>query len=70
VIDILDYTSVNKNKTVRLLTGVDRNGAGLVVARSGAWYNSSTAISSITLTETNGNNWTTDTTFALYGIKG
>jgi hypothetical protein len=68
VIDILDYASVNKNKTVRSLTGSDLNGSGFVKLMSGAWANSSTAVSSITITtdSTFGSN----SSFALYGIKG
>ena len=68
IIDILDYQSTTKNKTVRLTTGFDQNGSGLILFRGGAWYNSGTAISSLKLT--GGNNWTTDSRFALYGIKG
>lgn len=68
VIDILDYASVNKNKTVRSLTGTDLNGSGSIKLMSGAWANSSTAVSSITITtdSTFGSN----SSFALYGIKG
>lgn len=68
IIDILDYTSTNKNKTIRILSGVDRNGSGYVTASSGLWYKTPEAITSISLI-LSGLNWTTDTTFALYGIK-
>lgn len=68
VIDILDYTSTNKNKTSRHLTGNDRNGAGVLVFTSGLWMNSSTAISSVTLYGIN--NYQVGSQFALYGIKG
>jgi len=66
VIDILDYASVNKNKTIRALAGVDFNGSGRIGLSSGVWLNSSTAISSITLTASN---FTTYSSFALYGIR-
>jgi len=69
VFDILDYVSANKNKTVRYLGGYDGNGNGEIYLGSGAWYNSSTAVSSITLTEGSGN-FTQYSSFALYGIKG
>lgn len=69
VIDILDYTSTNKNKTLRMLGGYDANGSGSIYEVSGAWYNSSTAISSITLTP-DSNNFAQYSSFALYGIKG
>lgn len=68
VIDILDYQSTVKNKTTRMLTGNDRNGAGLVVYSSGLWMNSSTAVSSITIFALN--NYSAGSHFALYGIKG
>lgn len=71
VIDILDYTSTNKNKTVRTLSGWDANGSGQLRFVSGLWMNSSTAISSLTITIRNGsNNLAAGSTFALYGIKG
>lgn len=68
VIDILDYADTNKNKTVRSLSGTDNNGGGEVILGSGLYMQTS-AISSITL-EANGQNWTTTSQFALYGIKG
>lgn len=69
VIDILDYASTNKNKTIRSLNGLDRNGSGYVYMHSGAWYNSSTAISSISLSLDAGS-FAQYSHFALYGIKG
>ena len=69
VIDLLDYTSANKNKTLRTVNGRDENGSGVVFMQSGAWLNSSTAISSIVITG-NGGNFATGSSFALYGIKG
>lgn len=69
IIDIRDYTSTSKNKTLRLLGGYDANGSGSIYQVSGDWYNSSTAISSITLTP-DSNNFAQYSSFALYGIKG
>jgi hypothetical protein len=68
VIDILDYANTNKYKTLRVLSGVDVNGSGGFVQLSSGLWQSSTAITSITLT--NSTNYTTATQFALYGIKG
>jgi len=73
IIDILDYASTNKNKTVRNLDGIDFNGAvqgeyGIIELSSGSWMNSSTAISSIKL-YAGSPNFIQYTTFALYGIK-
>ena len=69
VMDVLDYASVNKNKTVRSLGGYDANGSGSIYLISGAWYNSSTAINTIVLTP-DANNFAQYSSFALYGIKG
>jgi hypothetical protein len=68
VIDILDYASTVKNKTVRSLMGWDANGSGYVFLYSGSWMNSSTATSSLTFTP-DGGSLATGSTFALYGIK-
>jgi hypothetical protein len=67
VIDILDYANTSKNKTNRVLSGFDTNGAGRVSLASGLWLNTS-AITSITLASFNGS-WVQNSTFALYGIK-
>ena len=70
VMDILDYASTTKNKTVRILAGSDTNGGTAEIALwSGLWMNSSTAISSVQLYG-NGVNFTQYTSVALYGIKG
>jgi hypothetical protein len=69
VLDILDYTNTNKNTTFRSLGGFDGNGGGEVDFNSIVWLNTS-AISSITLTEVFGTNFTANSQFALYGIKG
>lgn len=68
LIDILDYASTSKNKTVRCLQGLDTNGAGHIGIYSGAWLNTS-AVTSITITNSGPQNFTNSTTFALYGIK-
>jgi len=68
ILDIIDYADTSKYKTARGFSGSDRNGAGNIFLISGLWLSTS-AISTITLTA-DGTNWTTSTTFALYGIKG
>jgi hypothetical protein len=71
VIDILDYASTSKYKTLRALTGVDTNGNGGMVLGSMLWKNTA-AISSLTFSNTDGTyfgNFTTGSSFALYGIK-
>ena len=69
VLDILDYTSTNKNKTMRALCGFDSNGGGSLGLMSGLWRNSSTAITSLELTPASGL-FSQYSSFALYGIKG
>jgi len=66
IIDIHDYVSTTKNKTVRILTGCDFNGSGIVMMSSGAWLNTS-AVTSITLRCDTA--FDSNSTFAL-GIKG
>lgn len=71
VIDILDYRSTNKNKTVRMLSGWDNNGAsnnGNIALQSGLWFKTPEAITSIKLTMNNGS-FAQYSHFALYGIK-
>lgn len=73
IIDIHDYASTTKNKVIRTFTGDDRNGSGNVHIQSGLWRNT-TAINSITLYARNITSTTvyfsSNTSFALYGIKG
>lgn len=71
VVDILDYKNTNKYKTMRALTGYDKNTAtsGEVGLWSGLWQNTA-AISSITIFSNNGATFDTNSSFALYGIKG
>lgn len=68
VLDILDYANTNKTKVIRSLDGNDTNGGGNVGLYSGM-YNSTNAITSVTLAPQSGN-WNEYTSFALYGIKG
>jgi hypothetical protein len=69
VTDILDYTSVTKNKTARTITGYDLNGGGLMVFYSGGYFINNTAISSIQIFPQTGT-FSQYSQFALYGIKG
>jgi hypothetical protein len=69
IVDILDYASTNKNKTLRDLGGYDFNGTGNIYFSGGLWINTN-AITSITITTSQGGNWSQYSQFALYGIKG
>ena len=67
VIDVLDYQNTNKYKTLRNLGGDDRNGAGSLYFGSGLWRSTS-AVTSVKLFSTG--TFATNSSFALYGIKG
>ena len=72
IIDIQDYASTTKNKTVRIFSGADANIADnsfRIWLGSGAWLNTS-AVNSITLRPASSESFTTTTSVALYGIKG
>lgn len=69
VIDILDYTSTTKNKTVRSLGGVDNNGSGEIDLDSNLYFATPAAITTIDITPNIGTNWVQYSSFALYGIK-
>ena len=74
ILDILDYASTTKYKTVRSLSGGDANGGAsgyypTVALRSGLWM-STAAVTSITFnTSFGGSSFAANTTFALYGIR-
>ena len=70
VIDVLDYGSTSKNKTFRIIGGGDSNGAGGVHLQSGVWRNNTNAITSLTFTPSDSENFQPNSQFALYGIKG
>ena len=70
IIDILDYTSTNKNKTVRISHGTDFNGSGDTEFNSGLFKATPAAITSIKLFPHATNTWLQHTQFALYGIMG
>ena len=69
VIDILDFSSANKNTTFRIFSGDTITNQ--VALRSGL-YISTSAITSLELfgSTVGGRNWNTGTRFSLYGIKG
>jgi hypothetical protein len=69
VTDILDYSNVNKYKTVRTLSGGDDNSIGYVEIRSGLWMNTA-GITKIVLTPSAAINFGVNSRFSLYGIRG
>lgn len=71
IVDILDYTSTSKYKTVRSLNGTDGNIADTswrINLGSGLWMSTS-AITRIDFAKWN-TGFAAGTTFALYGIRG
>lgn len=70
VVDILDYRSTSKYKTVRSLTGTESNNTytGYMKFMSSLWQSTS-AITSISLFY-DSQNFRQYSSFALYGIKG
>jgi hypothetical protein len=69
ICDIFDYTNTNKHKTTRSLTGGDNNGNGETYVFGSNWRNTN-AITDIELRVISGSNFMTNSSFALYGIKG
>jgi hypothetical protein len=71
IVDILDFANTNKNKTVRSYRGEDYNGSGEFRIASGAWLSTS-AITSVTIgfLDNGGSQFATNSSIALYGIKG
>lgn len=74
ILDLLDYASTNKTKVYRALGGADVNGTvggvgGRVSLASGLW-NSTSAITSLTLAPVNSSTFSQHSKFALYGIRG
>jgi len=70
IIDIIDYTSTTKYTTVRAIGGANANTASTsfeIDLTSILWENTA-AVTSLSLVC--GNNFTTTSTFSLYGIKG
>jgi hypothetical protein len=71
ILNIFDFASSIKNKTVRLFYGVFRpavDSSG-VVLKSGVWLNTA-PITSITLADTGNGGISFPARFSLYGIKG
>ena len=69
IIDIQDYASTTKNKIMRAISGADKNATGGYINLASGFLDSTTALTSITLSGS-GVSWVAGSTFALYGIKG
>lgn len=68
VINIFDYASTNKSKTVQFIHGFDSNSSGYISFSTGMWVNTS-AITSFGITPQQVANFDIGSTMAVYGIK-
>lgn len=64
IIDILDYASTNKHKTVNTIGGNDRNGSGDSVFHMGLWLSTS-AVTQIDIVTS----CLSGSVFSLYGLR-
>lgn len=69
IIDIHDYTSTTKYKTVRSFAGIDNNDTNGTVELDSGLIMTTNALTSFTLTIQT-DNFASGSTFALYGFKG
>ena len=72
IVDVLDYTNTNKNKTLRGLVGFDDNGntAGSPFVTFSSAYSAQLGTGAVTnLTFIINNSFAIGTQFALYGVK-
>jgi hypothetical protein len=72
VIDVLDYSNSNKYTTIRGLAGIDQNQVfddSSIIFNSGLWMDLSVITSIDIISDGAGREWTTQTQFALYGIR-
>jgi hypothetical protein len=72
IIDILDYTSTTKSKTLKAFDGLNKGsgGGGGLEYSGGGWYKTPEAITSISMSIQSGASFAQYTRFALYGVKG
>ena len=70
IADILDYANTNKYKTIRTLSGTDDNGTTSYLGTLSSLWQSTSVISTITLTGQFASSFAQYSSFALYGIKG
>ena len=68
VVDILDCADPTKNKAVRSLIGVDRNGSGAIQFLSGLWLNTS-PVNQVSFVAEGATVLAAGTKVSLYGVK-
>ena len=69
IIDILDFSNANKNKTVRSLSGNTKGSQGRVDLASGAWFNTAAVTSMVFSEDGSGGGFKAGTRISLYGLK-
>jgi len=69
IIDILDYASTTKNKTIRAFNGIDQNTSSSYTFLTSGLFQSTNAITSLTFS-CQVASFVSGTSIALYGIKG
>lgn len=70
ILDVLDYASTLKNKTVRSLNGVDQNSSsGIIALTSSLWFATPAAITTLSLFLPASANFVQYSTFQLFGVK-
>jgi len=70
VLDIFDYASTSKYKTLRSISGADNGGSTGRINFTSSLWRSATAITSIAFGPAYGSIYNQFSSFALYGIKG
>lgn len=68
VIDILDFASTDKFKTMRLMMGSVPDSPNIIWLGSGMWMNTA-ALTDVTLFTGNGANYDTGSRWSLYGLR-
>lgn len=68
IVSIPNYSNGVKHKTIKILSGADANGSGLLSLTS-YLYNTNNPIQSITIQGADGATIQANSTFALYGVK-
>lgn len=70
IIDLHDYASTTRYKTLRSFSGYDSNGAGTVNLGSGLWQKTAAVTSFAVSNQNNAQNWLAGSKFSLYGMIG
>lgn len=70
VIEILDFLSPNKNKTIKSLSGHTAIGSTTQIRLTSGFRNLTDALTSLTILPNSGTNLVAGSRFSLYGIKG